>query len=88
MNSKNIREYQGSANKRSISPLLSQPIPQHPNNSSHKSSKKKGVQNSPYHKAMKEFESYGKADRKKGLQSKPNDIKDSTNKYRIVTEPV
>ena len=87
-NSKSIKESQPTANKRSMSPLIgyAQQPPQ--NVSNNKSNKKKPIQNSPYHKAMKDFESYGKGERKKTIQSRVLDSNDKHNKFRIVTEPV
>lgn len=68
-----------------MSPLITQP-PQVAANS--KSSKKKTIQNSPYQKAMKEFDSYGKAERKKTNQGREIESSAKHNKFRIVTEPV
>ena len=87
-NSKNLKEYYPNPNKRSMSPLLAQQYGHGQNTSTNKSNKKKPVQNSPYHKAMKEFETYGKAERKKISQNRVGDSNDKHNKYRIVTEPV
>ena len=54
-----------------MSPLMSQGYPQPHNNSNIKSGKKKQpIQNSPYHKAMKEFDTYGKAEKKKTIQNR------------------
>ena len=79
---------QANSNKRSMSPLISQGYQQGQNNTSNRSNKKKPLQNSPYQKAMKEFETHSKVERKKVIQSRVLDSNDKHNKYRIVTEPV
>ena len=87
-NSKSLKEYNPNPNKRSMSPLSGHPYAQQQNHSNAKSSKKKGIQSSPYHKAMKEFETYGKIQKKKIIQTRDIDISAKHNKFRIVTEPV